>query len=58
MNEKKVLYDHESDKSNPMKWNSNKELTKINIESLPLYLINNQEEYSEWLENQFNKTTL
>ena len=51
MNEKKVLYDHESDKSNPMKWDSNKELTKINIESLPLYLINNQEEYSEWLEN-------
>tara|TARA_A100001011_G_scaffold367963_1_gene421804 strand:+ start:2607 stop:3482 length:876 start_codon:yes stop_codon:yes gene_type:complete len=50
MREKEILYDHKLDKKNQNKWITKTKLVKIEIENLPLYLQNNQKEFSEWFE--------
>ena len=37
---KKVLYDHRKDKSQENKWLSNESLKKVNLETLPTFIIN------------------
>ena len=51
MKNKNILYDHNLDKKNNNKWNSDKKLVKINSDYLPEYLIKNTGKYKEWLEN-------
>ena len=51
MKNKNILYDHNLDKKNNNKWNSDKKLVKINSDYLPEYLIKNTGKYKKWLEN-------
>jgi beta-1,4-mannosyl-glycoprotein beta-1,4-N-acetylglucosaminyltransferase len=50
MNEKKILYDHEADQRD-YKFKASKKLTKVLINEMPEYIINNREKYSIWLDN-------
>ena len=47
--EKKVLYDHSSDKRKN-KWKSSASLVKIKDKELPEFLINNKEKYKSWFD--------
>ena len=47
--DKKVLYDHASDKRGS-KWNSSISLEKIPDNELPEYLITHKSKYKEWLD--------
>ena len=47
---KEVLYDHNLDKKNSNKWLSKKKLKKIDLINLPKYLIDNQNNFKEWIE--------
>ena len=49
ISEKKIIYDHGVDQREP-KWRSEKTLTKISLENMPLYLKENFKKYSNWLE--------
>ena len=49
MNEKKVFYDHATDKKQ-RKWNANIRLKKENDNSLPEYITNNKEKFKNWLD--------
>ena len=51
MKNKNILYDHNQDKKNNNKWNTDKKLIKINTNFLPEYLIKNTDKYKEWFEN-------
>ena len=48
--EKKVLYDHNVDKKNQNKWFSDKILKKIDLNLLPEVIINEKDNYIEWIE--------
>ena len=50
INKKKVLYDHSKDKSQKNKWLSNESLKKVNLETLPTFIINNKSKYKQWLD--------
>ena len=50
INKKKVLYDHGKDKSQENKWLSNESLKKVNLETLPTFIINNKSKYKQWLD--------
>ena len=50
INKKKVLYDHRKDKSQENKWLSNESLKKVNLETLPTFIINNKSKYKQWLD--------
>jgi len=47
--EKKIIYDHAVDQRRP-KWDSQKKLTKINLDNMPTYLRENYKKYTNWLE--------
>lgn len=47
---KKVLYDHNSDKKNSNKWQESKKLEKIDLNLLPDYLIKNLSKYKLWMD--------
>jgi len=49
ISEKKIIYDHGVDQRDP-KWNSEKTLTKIDLENMPTYLKENYMKYTNWLE--------
>ena len=49
MENKKVLYDHSTDKKSN-KWNSNVSLVKSKDIELPEYLIKNKDKYFNWFE--------
>ena len=49
MTEKKIIYDHEVDQRET-KWKSEKTLTRIDLENMPVYLRENFRKYSNWLE--------
>lgn len=48
--EKKVLYDHSSDKKNNFKWFTEQTLKKIDFNHLPSYLLENKIKYKNWIE--------
>tara|TARA_B110000027_G_C16104929_1_gene294812 strand:+ start:720 stop:1595 length:876 start_codon:yes stop_codon:yes gene_type:complete len=48
INNKKVFYNHFSDKSDLNKWNNNDSLQLIDEKLLPLYLQENKDEYKNW----------
>ena len=50
ISEKKVLYDHQSDKKQKNKWFSDKTLKKIEIQKLPRFFSKNIEKYENWLD--------
>ena len=50
ISEKKVLYDHQSDKKQSNKWESDKTLKKIEIQKLPSFFSKNIEKYENWLD--------
>ena len=50
MKEKKILYDHNLDKKNQNKWQTDVQLKKINSKYLPNYIKNNIHDYLEWIE--------
>ena len=50
ISEKKVLYDHQSDKKQNNKWFSDKTLKKIEIQKLPSFFSKNIEKYENWLD--------
>ena len=50
ISEKKVLYDHQSDKKQSNKWFSDKTLKKIEIQKLPSFFSKNIEKYENWLD--------
>ena len=47
--EKKILYDHSSDKKNKNKWFSDKTL-KVDLNILPDVIINQKKRYKEWID--------
>jgi len=47
--EKKIIYDHSVDQRQP-KWESKKTLRKIELSSMPTYLRENYNKYTNWLE--------
>jgi len=49
VSEKKIIYDHGVDQRQS-KWNSDKTLTKTNLDDMPKYLRENYNKYSNWLE--------
>jgi len=49
ISEKKIIYDHGVDQRES-KWNSEKTLTKVDLETMPIYLKENYKKYSNWLE--------
>ena len=48
INDKKVFYNHYSDKSNLNKWKNNDSLEMINLKLLPDYLQKNKDKYQNW----------
>ena len=48
--EKKILYDHSSDKKNKNKWFSDKTLKKVDLNILPDVIINQKKRYKEWID--------
>ena len=49
MNEKKVMYDHSLDKKD-YRWSSEEKLITAKLEELPKYILNNLENYKQWLD--------
>ena len=49
MEKHEVFYDHFLDKSKKNKWNSSYKLKRIEIESLPKYIIDNKDSLKNWL---------
>jgi len=49
MNEKRVVYDHNVDQKN-FKWSGKSTLKKVELSTLPKYVIENAEKYDKWLE--------
>lgn len=47
---RELFYNHFVEKNNQNKWQSDFKLKKINIHSLPKYLIDNKTKYSEWFD--------
>jgi beta-1,4-mannosyl-glycoprotein beta-1,4-N-acetylglucosaminyltransferase len=48
--DKKILYDLAVDQKD-YKWKADKDLKKVSISEMPIYLANNYNKYSEWFEN-------
>ena len=48
--EKKVLYDHDSDKKESDKWFSDKILKKIDLNQLPKFFTDHKIKYKEWID--------
>ena len=40
----------DNDKSQENKWLSNESLKKVNLETLPTFIINNKSKYKQWLD--------
>ena len=49
MNEKKVMYDHSLDKKD-YRWSSEEKLITAKLDELPKYILNNLENYKQWLD--------
>ena len=49
MDEKKIMYDHSSDKSK-RKWGNGEKLQTIKLEEMPKYIIDNYNKYKPWLD--------
>ena len=49
MKEKKIMYDHSSDKSGS-KWGNGEKLQTIKLEEMPKYIIDNYDKYKSWLD--------
>ena len=50
MKEKKIMYDHSSDKSES-KWGNGEKLQTIKLKEMPKYIIDNYHKYKPWLDN-------
>ena len=48
--EKKVLYDHKSDKRESNKWHSDKILKKIELKNLPKFFTDHRSKYKDWID--------
>ena len=49
MNEKKVMYNHKTDKKKA-NWGNGEKLEKIKLEEIPNYIRENIEKYKPWLD--------
>ena len=48
---KEMFYDHFADQSSTNKWKSNYKLKKYDLNLLPKHIIDNQNNYKEWIDN-------
>ena len=48
---KEMFYDHFADQSSTSKWKSNYKLKKYDLNLLPKYIVDNKNNYKEWIDN-------
>ena len=48
---KEMFYDHFADQSSISKWRSDYKLKKYDLNLLPKYIVDNQNNYKEWIDN-------
>ena len=46
-----MFYDHFADQSSNDKWNSDYKLKKYDLNLLPKHIVDNQNNYKEWIDN-------
>ena len=52
INDRKLYFNHQADKSDKNKYSSQIELYLENEENLPKYLIDNKNKYFQWFDNK------
>ena len=50
MKDKKIMYDHDSDKKKLNKWQNSRSLEKVDLELLPKYILNNFTKFKSWVD--------